>query len=87
MLRVQKRLLLSSFFMLFFRSFWSRFGGHLGGILEPCWPLFSMFFSLLFRDDFLFVFGSFWDAILGGFWSPNRIKMRICDYLIFIGFP
>ena len=54
---------------------------------EPCWPLFSIVFSLLFRVDFLFVFGSFWSAILGGFWSPNRIKMRICDYLIFIDFP
>ena len=54
--------------------------------MEPCWLLFSMFFSLLLRIDFLFVFGSFWNAILGRFWSPNRIKMRICDYLIFIGF-
>ena len=59
----------------------------MGGILEPCWSLFSMFFSLLLRIDFLFVFGSFWSAILRRFWSPNRIKMRICDYLVFIGFP
>ena len=46
-----------------------------------------MFFSLLFRVDFLFVLGSFWGAILGRFWSPNRINMRLCDFLIFIDFP
>ena len=76
-----------SFRLVFFDRFGVVLGGHLGGILEPCWPLFSMFFSLLFRIDFLFVFGSLWSAILGHFWSPNRINMRICDFLIFIDFP
>ena len=71
----------------FFVRFCVVFGGHLGGILEPCWPLFSMFFSLLFRVDFWFVLGSFWGAILGRFWSQKRTKMRICGFLIFIDFP
>ena len=76
------------FWHRFFDDFWPDvvLGGHLGGILEPCWPLFSMFFSLLFRVDFLFVFGSFGGAILGCFWSPSRTNMRICDLLIFIDF-
>ena len=79
------------FFVLFSSCFFDRFcvvlGCHFGVILEPCWPLFSMFFWLLFRVDFLFVLGSFWGAILGRFWSPNRINMRLCDFLIFIDFP
>ena len=62
-------------------------GCYVGSFWEPKSRQNLMFCSLLFRVDFLFVLGSFWGAILGRFWSQNRIKMRICDFVFFIDFP
>ena len=82
---------LTLFSLLNFNMFFDRFGVvlgcHVGVIFGACWPLFSFFFLLFFSDVFWFVFGSFWGAILARFGSPNRIKIRICDFLIFIDFP
>ena len=48
---------------------------------------FSVLFLLFFRVAFLIVFGSFWGAFWGCFWKQKSIKMRTCDFLIFIDFP
>ena len=42
-----------------------------------CSVFFSFFLLLFFRVVFLFVFGSFWGAMLEPFWSPNRVNMQL----------
>ena len=42
--------------------------------------LFSNFFLLSFRVDFLIVFWSFWGANMGRFWSQKSIKMRLMSF-------
>ena len=74
-------------FLIVLGSFWGRFGvpfwSHFGAMLAS----FFVLVLVLFSCCFLFVFGSFWGAIWGRFWSPNWVKIRTCDFLIFIDFP
>ena len=63
-----------------------RFPFTAGQVLCLCWVLFSLFLCVVFSCCFLFVFWSFWGVILEPFWEQNRVKIRICDFLIFIDF-
>ena len=49
--------------------------------------LFFVLFLFFFSVEFLFVLESFLGGSWGGFWSSKSIKMRTCDFLIFIDFP
>ena len=53
------------------------------GVFSRCF--FGPFFVLFFCS-FLFALGCFLGAFLERFWNQNRVKMRLCDFLIFIDF-
>ena len=77
---------LCCFLVLFFVRFFVVLGCHVGAFLEAKSGQNACFFGFFFGVVFLFVLGSFWGAILGGFWRQNWVNMCICDFEIFFVF-
>ena len=69
------------------------FLGALGGLriffshVGVFFRVFLFLFSCCFFVRFLFVVGCFLGAFWEHFWKQNRVKMRLCDFMIFIDFP
>ena len=77
---------LCCFLVLFFVRFLVFWGCHVGAFLEAKSGQNASFFWFFFCVVFVFVFGSFWGAILGRFGRQNWVKMCTCDFVIFFAF-
>ena len=56
-------------------------------MLGSFFGVFLVLFSCCFFVVFLVGLGCFLGAFLEHFWKQNRVKMRLCDFMIFIDFP
>ena len=72
--------------MFEYAAFRSQLGQVFFRMLGSFFALFSCLFLCCFFVRFLVVLGCHFGAILGPFWDQNRVKIRICDFLIFIDF-